>query len=246
MEHRTDNGPPFNSEKFAAFSEEKGIHHETSFPYHPQANPVECFMKPMGKALKAAHSENLNKEKALDDFLSTYRATPHSATGLAPGDILLRHGYGKDFPRSPTLTDEKVRETLSSEKKAREERADNINAGRRQQSHKVGDQVLTKNETRRKFDPIFGPNPMTITSMDHGGVICQDLDGHTQRRHLDDVKPAPLEGDMAIQEDAQGQRPTPHDTPSETIPVEVETRSRRPQRSRNPNPRYKDYVTDTI
>ncbi|XP_078495169.1 uncharacterized protein LOC144749978 [Ciona intestinalis] len=45
--HRTDNGPPFNSKEFSNFSDGNTITHRTSFPYHPQANPVETFMKPL-------------------------------------------------------------------------------------------------------------------------------------------------------------------------------------------------------
>ena len=60
LAHRTDNGPPFNSEKFAEFSREQGIRHEKAYPYHPQANLSECFMKPLGKAMKIAHLEGKN------------------------------------------------------------------------------------------------------------------------------------------------------------------------------------------
>ena len=56
--HRTDNGPPFNSQKFTDFSNSKGIIHNKVYPYHPQANPVETFMKPLGKAMKIAHYQN--------------------------------------------------------------------------------------------------------------------------------------------------------------------------------------------
>ena len=53
--HRTDNGPPFNSEEFKRYSEERGKEHVLTFyPHHPQGNPVDTFMKPLGKALKAA------------------------------------------------------------------------------------------------------------------------------------------------------------------------------------------------
>ena len=89
--HRTDNGPPFGSALFSEYSKPRGIIHEKSFPYHPQANVVETFMKPLGKCMKAAFHTKQEKGKALNNFLSTYRATPHSAIGIAPGDILFRH-----------------------------------------------------------------------------------------------------------------------------------------------------------
>ena len=102
--HRTDNGPPFNSKEFQAFSKEQGIEHTTSFAYHPQANNVECFMKPLGKAMKIVYNTGSGKQKQLKQFLAQYRATPHSATNMAPGDILLRNGVSRTFPghKAPT------------------------------------------------------------------------------------------------------------------------------------------------
>ena len=97
--HQTDNGPPFNSDAFAEYSTENGIQHIKTYPYHPSGNPVENFMRPLGKSMKAAHQQKSNKEEALNQMLSSYRATPHPSTGIAPGNIMFRAGYKKDFPR---------------------------------------------------------------------------------------------------------------------------------------------------
>jgi hypothetical protein len=238
LAHRTDNGPPFNSSKFAAFSENHGIKHETSFPYHPQANPVETVMKPLGKAIKAAHSEKRNTEKALNEFLSTYRATPHSSTGLAPGDILLRHGYGKDFPKKDSVSDQAVRDALERERQTRQDRANALNESRREENYEVGDKIFTRNENRKKFQPIFGPDPMTITSVEHGGVTCQSDSGRTQRRHCDDIKPAPVD-----QEDTQEAEPHRQEAgPIPTNTTDPTPHVTRPHRDRRSNPKYKDFV----
>ena len=58
--HRTDNGPPFNSKAFSQYSDSKGIKQILTYPYHPQGNPCETFMKPLGKALKAAYYNREN------------------------------------------------------------------------------------------------------------------------------------------------------------------------------------------
>ena len=94
--HRTDNGPPFNGQQFSDFSKRRGIKHTKIFPYHPQANHAETFMKPLGKAMKAAHFTNEEPQKVIKDLLSAYRSTPHPATGVAPGNVLLRNGYHSD------------------------------------------------------------------------------------------------------------------------------------------------------
>ena len=43
--HRTDNGPPFNSDAFRQYSDSKGIEQVLTYPYHPQGNPCETFKK---------------------------------------------------------------------------------------------------------------------------------------------------------------------------------------------------------
>ena len=41
---------------------------------------------------------------------------------------------------------------------------------------------------RSKFDPLFGPEIMTVLEIDTGGAICIDKQGMRQRRHNDDIK----------------------------------------------------------
>ena len=35
ISHRTDNGPPFNSEEFTKYTNSKDIEHVKTYPYHP-------------------------------------------------------------------------------------------------------------------------------------------------------------------------------------------------------------------
>ena len=95
--HQTDNGPPFTSTNFANFCTDNRIEHVRTHPYHPSGNPVENFMRPLGKCMKAAHRERRDKEEDLNQMLGSYRATPHPSTGIAPGNIIFRSGYQKDF-----------------------------------------------------------------------------------------------------------------------------------------------------
>ena len=96
--HLTENGPPFNSTEFTTFSKNSDIHHQTIYPYHPQANPAEGIMKPLGKALKAVHFNGQPSENVLHDFLVGFRTTPEVATGVPPADFLFRDGYAANFP----------------------------------------------------------------------------------------------------------------------------------------------------
>ena len=88
MRHQTDNGPPFSSTSFAQFSAENGIEHIKTHPYHPSRNPVENFMRPLGKCMKASHRERRDKDEALNQMLRSYKATPrrhHVSLGLSEG-----------------------------------------------------------------------------------------------------------------------------------------------------------------
>ena len=262
--HRTDNGPPFNSEKFAGYSKEKGIHHEKAFPYHPQANPVECFMKPMGKCMKAAHAEGENKSKALNSFLARYRATPHSSTGIAPGDILFRHGYGQDFPKNAIPDDQAINAGLKRSQEHRERLDKEINSTRHDDHYEIGEEVFTKNNNRTKFEPMYGPNPMTVTETGKGGVTCRGKDGTIQRRHKDDIKLAPAAA--LHQEEANPEQGTPREPaqnprlPPQREPAHnpgsssgsrepdqyprPELEHRRSGRKRKENPKFKDYILE--
>ena len=189
---QTDNGPPFNSEGFTKFSADRGIQHVKTHPYHPQGNPVENFMRPIGKCMKAAHHSKANKKQALNDMLSSYRATPHPSTGIAPGNIMFRSGFKKDFPRTSS-TDEEIIAALQSDRDSRQLRGSTINASNhRTLSHIQPNQlVYVRNMERRKFDPLFGPELHKVISLTgNGGTLLRLSDNKIVRRHLDDIKDA--------------------------------------------------------
>ena len=188
--HRTDNGPPFNSDEFAQYSKEKGIDQVFSYPYHPQGNPCETFMKPLGKALKAALLNRDSAQQAVDNLLQAYRSTPHPATGIAPGDILFRYGYHADFPRT-ACTDEEVEAAVEKDREQKRNRTQNINSSskRRAADFEVGDLVLLRDYPRKgKFDPLYCKEVAEVIQLEDKGVVVRESDGRIKRRHKDDVK----------------------------------------------------------
>ena len=189
-QHRTDNGTPFNSDAFKEFSDSRDIDHVKVFPYHPQGNPAETYMKPLGKALKAAYFNRENAQKAVDDLLAAYRSTPHPATNTAPGDMLFRDGYRSTFPRKPAMEQEIIaaHNRDQEQKLTRKEKVNN-SAHRKTDTVIIGDKVLMKDKTKKhKFDPLFLPSPMTVLSCNGKGVVIQAKDGSKYRRHKDDIK----------------------------------------------------------
>ena len=263
--HRTDNGPPFNSRDFEEFSKTKGIEHIKTFPYHPQANPAECFMKPLGKAMKSAFHTSQPREKVLNELLANYRATPHSATNLAPGNVVFRHGYKKDFPRQE-VSDKELNIAREQDVSNKMTRSNIIN----QSNHRahadlnIGDSVYIKNSTRKsKFQPMYGPEKCEVIESHSGGVVAMTGNGVKARRHLDEVKKIPGEqqhqSTQEVQKIPSGKQhqntqeansedenagypqdteeaPYTHEQPhQETVP-------RRSLRERRPNPKYQDFV----
>ena len=95
----SDNGPPFNSTAMEDFARKRNIELKKIPPLHPQANPVETFMKPLGKTMKIAHHNKSSKKEALTSLLQNFRDTPQQATMLTPGAMMFRDGYRATFPR---------------------------------------------------------------------------------------------------------------------------------------------------
>ena len=172
--HTTDNGPPFDSQEFNEFSRSHGIKHRKVFPYHPQANPVEILMKPLGKAMKIANYGRQSKGKALNSFLTSYRSTPHPLTGQAPGDLLFRGGYRNNFPHH-TLSESQVKDAKQQDKDLRKDRQDVLNASSHWKASNFlsSDLVIVRNNQWKKFDPLFGPEIFTVIQPVSNGLLLE-------------------------------------------------------------------------
>ena len=98
---KSDNGPPFNRQYFAMFAGVLGFKHRKVTPLWPRANgEVERFVKTTKKCMKAAKSEGKNWRKEMQAFLSNYRTTPHSTTGVAPSTLFLKRAVRNKLPQS--------------------------------------------------------------------------------------------------------------------------------------------------
>ena len=78
-----------NSHAFKQFADRSGFVHRKIPPLHPMGNDiVEIFMQPLQKAIKTAIASGTDYKSELNKFLLNYRNTPHSATELAPAEIM--------------------------------------------------------------------------------------------------------------------------------------------------------------
>ena len=86
----SDNGPQFTSDEFANFMKSNGVKHIRCSPYHPSSNgAIERFVRTFKQAMKASRHDHLSAQQRLQNFLLTYRSTPHATTGETPATLFL-------------------------------------------------------------------------------------------------------------------------------------------------------------
>ena len=192
----SDNGPPFNSKAMQTFADQHSIVLKKTPPFHPSANPVETFMKPLGKTLKIAHKNKAKESQAIKELLDCYRDTPHPATGVPPNAMLFKNQPESSFP-TKQLSDTDIEMARLRDKTLKEDRTCDINNRKYKQFTKIeeGDHVLLRNNKRTsKFQPYFGPDTYTVISSLYDGTsvkVQRDTDNKIFIRHLDDVKVIP-------------------------------------------------------
>ena len=238
------------------------------YPQHPQSNPCETYMNPLGKALKAAYYHRDSAQAAIDELLKAYRSTPHPATHMAPGDMMFRQGYLADFPKTQNLDETELTQAETLDKEQKNERKEKINASRRRvaMTVQVGDKVLLKRYPKgRKFEPVYDSEVYEVVGIEEKGVTVKGSSGKMLRRHKDDIKiyfrpecveeeeevelPAPRsspQSDSADQEVAQPEEEEQAEQlTAEALPAE-EANNPRPQRERKLPGRLRDFVVGRL
>ena len=139
----SDNGPPFNSASMTKFAEDRGIILEKIPPLHPSANPVETFMRPLGKTMKIANHNHQNEREALHSLLQNYRDTPHPLTGLTPSAMMFKNPVSGTFP-ARTVSEREIKAARKYDEKQKSSVQEKINSSKYKKSSNIyiGDNVL--------------------------------------------------------------------------------------------------------
>jgi transposase InsO family protein len=181
---KSDNGPPFNGQKFSNFCLHHNIRHRKITPEHPQANGcAERFMASVARAIRIAAEEKRDWRVALNDLLRAYRAAPHSTTGVAPN--LLMFGRNRTS-RLPSLGTEKPnKESLAKQAAIRDENckqaAKSYTDGRRRataQALQTGDRFFARRKRGSKFQSSYSNEEELVVTETRGTmVIVEGRDG---------------------------------------------------------------------
>ena len=241
---RSDNGPPFNSTEFAKFATNIGFKHRKITPNWPEANgEVERFMRNLKKVIRTANVESRPYKQVLYRFLRSYRATPHSSTGVPPATALFGRNINIGLPEiqiSKSREEKKIRKKDETSK----ERIRQYAERRRHVKDiaiKPGDVVLRKQKISTKSDTPYEKQPYMI--MKKKGDMLEATDGQkTLTRNISQFKPidipyTPRQIDSELENTSK-----PCSEDKDTPSIHQNPLHRYPQRVRKPPSYLSDYV----
>jgi len=194
----SDNGPPFQGHEFKRYCEYMGIRHQRATPYWPQGNAkCERLMKSLGKLVRTAQVEKKPWRQCLNQFLRSYRAAPHSSTGLSPNQLMFGRNISSRLPESKEPVEEEISKDLSRaiencEKAADRNRAyGNKRRNTKASDIKLGDTVLVKQAKVNKLTSPFNPDKLTVTSKQGSWVVGTNSAGKDIARNVSFFKKLP-------------------------------------------------------
>lgn len=165
----SDNGRQFRSEEMMRFLKENGVQSKFTAPFHASTNgQAERCVQTFKTKLKSMQNEKGTVQEKLSRFLMMYRKTPHSYTGLSPGEMMFKRLYR-------TKIDLVTRDTTIEKKQNNEQIIVN-------KEFEEGERVQIRFYDGNKWR--FG------TIINRKGKLHYeiDVDGRTHVRHTDQIK----------------------------------------------------------
>ena len=186
----TDNGSQFTSEDFTKFVKANGIRHSLSFPYHPASNgEAERFVRTFKEAMKTSNNTGLTLAHRTNNFLLTYRTTPHTTTGTPPSELLM----GRTLRTRWDIMKPDVGQSVCWRQAKQKEGKDNNSKLRH---FVMGQSVMVKNFRT-------GPTWIPGTIVQQLGPLTYMIEvsaGKFWKRHVDHVKDYPSKGLSSVLE----------------------------------------------
>jgi transposase InsO family protein len=224
---RSDNGPPFNGEEWAAYCKTRGIDCEFSTPGHPQQNGlVERYMQLCNKAITMAVETGANCEEALKATMAAHNAVVQRTTRVAPEVLLfgrrLRRRLPQMGPAGAPVDRARLREQDECEKSRTQEREN-----RKRRAHptsiEIGDTVLMKRLIKAKDQTVFDPERYEVIAKNRGDMTIKGGNGKVFKRNVVQLKKA----GSAVQEEQGNDSDRENQSRGNQKPEAAEARPRR-------------------
>ena len=186
----TDNGPSFTSQEFREFMSANGIKHITSSPYHPSTNGLaERSVQTVKQGIKRTKGSSI--QERLSKFLFNYRITPHTTTGVAPCELLMKR-------RLRSRLDLLHPELSTRVESQQEKQADAHNNSQPLRSFDVHAKVYVKNHTGTTPRWLAGVVTKVTGPLSY---VVRLQDGKIVRRHVDHIKKRSVCADVRVSPD---------------------------------------------
>ena len=154
------------------YARRRGFTHSTVIPEQPSSNGLaENFMRMLKKVAHTAYIEHKDPKEAVHRFLLAYRATPHSATGKTPAELLFSRPIRTPVP---VMIDDPSDDDVRAHDQSYKQKTKTYHDSRRHATPidlKVGDTVLAPQKSSTT-QPPFDPLPLTIISKKGAAVTA--------------------------------------------------------------------------
>ena len=156
------------------FMKQNAVKHIKSSPYHPSSNGLaERFVRTFKEAMRAGERDGIPLHHGIENFLLTYRTTPHATTGVSPCSLFL---WTRLHLLTPDL-DSTVADSQAGLKSHHDRRA-------KEREFHIGQEVMVRNLRS-------GPNYIPGVIVERQGPLSYLVsiqDGVAWHRHVDHLK----------------------------------------------------------